>query len=150
MAFTYDFNSAPQLSQVRMLIADTDSTHPIFSDDEVNQALTLQSSAGIYASGQFFTGAFAPAIGPIVYSVYRSAALLLDSLAANKSRLSSVIELLDVKLAPEKAAQELRATAKEYRDIECNNGSFAIAEWNINQFTARERIWKVLLRMEGV
>jgi hypothetical protein len=148
--FTYDFVSNPQLSQVRMLIADTDITHPIYDDDEITNALYLESSQGLFVSGQSVPIAvsYAPAV-PIVYSVYRSAALLLDALASNKSRLAAINSLLDVKLSPEKAAQELRATAKEYRDVEANNGSFAIAEMVNDQFSARERIWKQLLRLYG-
>lgn len=150
MSFTYDFVNAPQLAQTRMLIADTNILKPIFDDDEVNAALYLSSSQGIFASGQRIPVAisYAPAI-PIVYSVYRAAALLLDGLAANKSRLASISTLLDVKLNPEKSAQELRATAKEYRDLASNDGSFAIAEMVNDVFSARQRVEAMYLRLYG-
>lgn len=148
--FTYDFNTAPQLSQVRMMIADTDITHPIFDDDEVNNALYLESSQGLFVSGQAVPTAvsYAPSI-PIVYSVRRAAALLLDCIASNKAKLAALSELLDVHLQPEKAAQELRAQAKALRDTEANMGNFAIAEMGDGAFWERERIYKQLLRLYG-
>ena len=54
--FTYDFTNAPLLSSVRMLVPDTDSIKPIFQDDEVNQAIYIESSQGLYASGQTAPG----------------------------------------------------------------------------------------------
>lgn len=147
--FTYDFGSLPVLSSVRLLVADTDPDNPIFADAEINQALYLESSTALYVSGMSSaTGSVGPP--PVnVQSPYRAAALLLDALAANKSRLAAINQLLDVKLSPEKAAQELRATAKEYRETEANAGHFAIAEMVYDQFSARERVWKQLLRLYG-
>lgn len=145
--FTYDLVNAPQISQVRLLVADTDQANPIFTDDEVNAALQMESSQNLYVSGMATTGGAANQVPVLVYSIYRSAALLLDALAANKSRLAAINELLDVKMSAEKAAQELRATAKEYRDREANAGHFAIAEMVGDIFQARERVWKMLLRL---
>lgn len=145
--WTYDFNSAPDISRVRLLVADTDSAHPVFSDDEVNAALQMESSQGIFTSGMSTSAAVQGRIPPQMYSHRRSAALLLDALASDKSRLGAVNSLLDIKIQPEKAAQELRATAKEYRDAEANMGHFAIAEMVVDQFQARERVWKMLLRL---
>ena len=112
-------------------------------------ALQMESSQGIYASGQMFPTAAGGITTPQVYSVYRAAALLLDALAANKSRLASVNKLLDVELSAGEAAKELRATAKEYREVEQNGGAFAISEWVGDSFSARERIWHQLLRING-
>lgn len=140
--FTYDFTNAPTLSSVRLLIADTDAANPIFSDEEVNQALYLESSQAIYASG----GGGVVNV-PQVYSPYRAAALLLDAIAANKSRLAAIAQLLDVKLAPEKAAQALRDQAKGYREVEANAGHFAISEMQNDPFSARERVVKQFLRL---
>ena len=147
MAFTYD--PSTQLGQVRLLIADTDSTKPIFQDNEVQAFLTMESSGFLYVSGMAVAGGTAPAPAVNVTSVLRAAALGLDSLAANKSRLASVMELLDVKLSADKAAAALRLQAKEYRDLEANQGHFAIVEMVCDQFQARERVWKQLLRIEG-
>lgn len=149
MSFTYSFTDAPVLSRVRLLTADTNPDKPLFDDDEVNAALTMESSQNLYVSGMATLGGAAP-IPPVqVYSVYRAAALLLDALASNKSKLAAIAELLDVHVSAEKAAQELRNTAKEYRAVEQNNGSFAIAELVYDQFSARERIRNQLLRQYG-
>ncbi len=149
MSFTYDFQTAPQLSQVRLMIADTDPSHPVFSDDEVNNALFLESSQGLYISGQASAAGSQMTYVPQVFSVRRAAALLLDAIAANKGTLASISQLLDVKLNHDLAAQELRATAQALRDTEANAGHFAIAEMVFDQFSARERVWKQLLRLEG-
>jgi len=61
-------------------------------------------------------------------SYLRSAALLLDALAANKSRLASIKQLLDVRLDSSDAAIQLRATAAEYRSVDDDAGAFAIIE----------------------
>lgn len=148
--FTYNFSQNLQLSQVRMLIADTNISKPVFDDDEVMNALQLTSSQGIFTSGQAVSfGVSYPQPVPLIYSVYRAAALLLDCIAANKSKLASITELLDVKLSPDKAATALRAQAAEYRNLASNDGSFAIAEITYDEFSARERIYKMILRLYG-
>ncbi len=149
--FTYNFTTDLLLSRVRLLVADTDSSSPIFEDDEVMQALYVESSQGLYISGQAATTA-APVANPgipQVYSIYRAAALLLDAIAANKSRLASVVQILDVKLAPSEAAKMLREQAKGYRELEENAGHFAIAEWVLDGFTARERVVNQWMRLYG-
>ena len=150
MAFTYDFNSQPALSSVRLMASDT--TPPgIFQDDEVNQALYLESSQALYVSGQaapIANAAQNPAI-PQIYSYRRSAALLLDSIAAQLSQQGAIEQLLDVKLACNQASAQARASAKALRDTEANSGNFAIAEMVPNQFAARERVYKQLLRLYG-
>ena len=149
MAFTYDFTTNWLLSVVRLLVADTDAAQPIWQDDEINAMITLTSSQSLYISGMASpTGAQVqvPTV-PQVYSPYRAAALLLDSLASNKSRLSSVVKILDVQLSPEKAAANLRETANGYRYTEDHSGQFAIAEMVADQFSARERVWKMNQRL---
>ena len=144
--FTYNFTSAPLLSSVRLLVPDTDSTKPIFQDDEVNQAIYIESSQGLYASGQAAPGGN-PVPCPVqVYSIRRAAALLVEVIAGNSARLAQVTQLLDVKLDT-KAADALRAYAKSLRDTEANSGAFAIAEWVLDPFTARERVLKQMLRL---
>jgi hypothetical protein len=148
MSFTYNPGAGDPISRVRLLVADTDAANPVFSDDEVNLALSMECSQAIFISAQAIpTGVNVAPPVPQVFSYWRSAAMLLDTLAANKSRLAAINELLDVRLSPEKAAQELRATAKEYRERENNAGHFAIAEMVNDIFSARERVWKQLLRL---
>ena len=149
MAFTYGFGANMPRDAVRMLIGDTDSTHPIMDDGEIDMALYVTSSMGLYASGQSFATGNQFASPTQVYSLWYAAAACLDSMAANKSYLSSVQSLLDVKLDASKAAQELRKTAQDYRDREDNAGHFAIAESVDTVFQARQRTWRQLLRIEG-
>lgn len=148
--FTYDFNTNFPVSAVRLMASDT--TPPgIFNDDEVNAALYLESSQALYVSGQAAPIANAtqnPAI-PQIYSYRRSAALLLDSIAAQLSQQAAVESILDVKLECQQAAAQARASAKTLRDIEANSGNFAIAETVVNQFAGRERVYKQLLRLYG-
>lgn len=149
MSFTYDFNIAPAIAYVRLLIADTDALKPIFADDEINAFLFLTSSQNIYVSSMAAPSAVVPQVPVQVYSYYRAAATALDSLASNRARLASVIAILDVKLDPGKAAQYLKAQADQFREIDDNMGHFAIAEQVNNQFGARERVWKQFLRLEA-
>lgn len=148
MSFTYNFTTDLILSQVRMLVPDT--TPPgIFSDDEVNQAIQLESSQGLYISGQANpTGASINTV-PLVYSVRRSAAMLLDVIASKLSRQAAVEQILDVKLACAAAAQEAAKRADSLRQQEADLGSFAIAEMVVDAFSARERVYAQLLRIES-
>lgn len=145
MSFTYD--PTTNLGRVRLLIADTDSNNVIFQDAEVQAALDIEASQNLYVSGMAQPTALGVVIPTQVYSIYRAAALLLRSLAANKSRLSAVVQLLDVKLSPNTAAQALRDTADSYIEMEQNSGAFAIAEVIPDQFSARERLFKQQQRL---
>jgi len=146
--FTFDFATEPLLSQVRALIPDT--TPPgIFSDDEINMFINLESSQGLYVSGQGAPTASSRTVVPLVYSVRRSAAMALDVIANKLTRLAGVVQILDVKLQLNVAAAQAKANAKDLRDQEARLGSFAIAELVYDQFSARERIYSQLLRLEG-
>lgn len=147
MSFNYD--PTTQLGQIRLLVADTDYTHPIFQDEEVQAAMAIESSQNLYISGMASPNGARGPVGVNVTSTLRSAAVLLDALASNKARLSGVIELLDVKLSFKDAAIQLHVQAENYRTVEANQGHFAIAEQIFDQFGARERTWKQLLRLEA-
>jgi hypothetical protein len=149
MSFTYNFNTNLPLSQVRLLIMDTDSSQPIFDDDEITQFLQMKSSQSLYQSPQAVaTGISVPA--PVqVYSIYGAAALALMSMASNKAYLSSITKLLDVSLDPSKSQAALKAMAQSYLDMDDNLGHFAIAEMVQDQFSARERVYKQFLRLYG-
>ena len=114
MSFTYDFSTSPAIANVRLLVGDTDAANPVFQDAEVNAALQAESSQNLILG----LSGFSP--NPPVQQIYcyrRSAAWLLNALAANLSRLGSVIsQLLDVKLAPGIASKELRSQAQALID----------------------------------
>ena len=145
--FTYDFIAAPLLSSVRMLIPDTDSTAPIFQDEEVNQAIFIESSQGLYCSGMANPTGSSVSPPVQVYSIRRAAALLVDVIAGNNARLGIIQQLLDVKLDSSKAVVALRAYADSLRQTEAMSGAFAIAEMTLDAFSARERVFKQILRM---
>lgn len=147
MAFTYDFDTAPQISNVRLLVGDTDSTAPVFSDAEVNAALQNESSQNVIIGLSGFNPN--PPVRQI-YSYRRAAAWLLNALAGNTARLGSVItQLLDVKLSPGIASRELRAQAQALIDQEASAGYFAVSEMVVNQVSMRERLNAMLLRQQG-
>lgn len=147
MSFTYDFDTAPQISNVRLLVGDTDALHPVFSDAEVNAALQNESSQNIIIG---LSGFMPNPPVPQVYSYRRSAAWLLNALAANTARLGSVItQLLDVKLSPGIAAKGLKEQAQQLIDQEASAGYFSVAEMVVNSFSMRERLNAMLLRQQG-
>jgi hypothetical protein len=147
VTFSYDFVTAPLISQVRMLIPDTDYTAPIFGDDEINQAIFIESSQGLYCSGQ--ANPVGNSVSPPVqvYSIRRAAALLVDVIAGNNARLGIIQQLLDVKLDSSKAVVALRAYADSLRQTEAMSGAFAITEMVVDPFSARERVFKQILRL---
>ena len=143
MSFTYD-PSTP-IGMVRLLVADTDATQYIWSDEEINgatQIVTMMFAIWIpvnQGTSQTF-GSPSP---------YRVAATLLDSLAANRAKLMNVLKVLDVQLDTTAVATELRAQAAAYREVDDESAGFAIIELVQNQFSARERAWKMLERLQG-
>ena len=143
MSWTYGFGSNPQIDYVRLLIADTNSAQPLFQDQEILSAYNIISVFCIVPGGSgqaTINSAYTP-------SYYRVAAILLDALASDKARLAAQLKVLDIEMNLQVAAQELRATAKEFRDVEDNSGAFAIVEMVPNNFAAYERVWKQLLRL---
>jgi hypothetical protein len=144
MSFTYSFGANPVIDYPRLIIADTDAAQPIFQDEEVMSAYQIDSMVMFIPVGQG-----SPVQVNAQPSSRRAAAVLLDSLAANKARLASALKVLDIQIDSTKAAKELRDTAKELRDTEANSGNFAITEMVQTQFAARERVWKQLLRIFG-
>lgn len=144
MSFTYDFTTAPQLSTVRLLVGDTDAAAPVFQDDEVMASLQFTSSQNMIVGLSGFQPN--PPV-PLVYTYRMAAAFLLNALAANLSRLGSVItKLLDVQLAPGVASKELRAQAQALIEQEWTSGQFGVSEMVVNQFSMRERLNAMYLR----
>lgn len=151
MAWSYDWQANPTAAAVRLMVADTDSSAPIFSDEEIAGALQFTSAqgAGLYISSMFASTGAAQAMTNQVQAPRLAAAMLLESLASDKARLASVTRLLDVEMKPYEASKGLREQAKCLREAEENSGSFAIAEMVSGQFQARERTFKQFLRIYG-
>ena len=147
MSYTYpsgEFN----FDTTRLLIPDTEAPF-IFKDDEIEKFLYLESSQGLYVSGQAAPSAASRTVVPQIYSVRRAAALALDVIASRLSQQGALEQLLDVKLNCNAAAAEARKRAEGLRQQEAELGSFAIAELVTTAFSARERTYAQLLRIEG-
>ena len=146
----------PPIDYIRGLISDTqefaaDGVTPIyiFSDQEIQMFTQMQSAAFGWQTTQFYSppaGQFMPS-APVNY--LRIAATMLTAVAANKSRLASIQQLLDVKMNSALAAQEMRATAQSYLDMDDNSGAVAIIESCNDYFSFRDRFWKQVQRQSG-
>ena len=143
MSFSYQFGINIQIDAPRMMVGDTDSTHAIFQDEEILMAYQIDQAIVVNPVATLAIQTF----GNV--SFRRAAAVLLDALAANKARLASALEVLDIKIDASKAAQELRKSAQQLRDTESDSGIFAIAEQYNTEFAGRQRIWFQLLRLQG-
>ena len=147
MSFSYQFGDNPTIDYPRLLISDTQEPNHIFEDSEILAAFNINQLQ--FQSSMFFSppgGRFLPG-APLNY--LRCAALLLDSLAANKSRLSSITQLLDVKLSPNVAAKSLRDQAQSYRDVDDNSGAFMIIEQCPTVWAFYDRFWNQQQRQSG-
>ncbi len=148
MPFTYQFGANPQIDYPRLLISDTVDLNHIFEDSEIEMAYSIQAS--FFQSSMFYSPPAGRNVPTSPVSYLRVAALLLDSLAANKSRLSSITQLLDVKLSPNVAAKSLRDQAQEYRDVDDSSGAFFIIEQCPTQWAFQDRFWNQVQRQQGV
>jgi hypothetical protein len=148
MSFSYQFGANPPIDYPRLLISDTQEFAPngttpiyIFEDSEITAFANITSA--VWQSSMFWTGPYGSLnlpSSPVNY--LRIAALALDSLAANKSRLASIKQMLDVKLDASDAAIQLRTTAQEYRDVDDNSMAFVIIEQCPNYWSFVDRFWK--------
>lgn len=146
--FSYQYGLHPEIDYPRLLISDTQAENHIFEDSEIQAATALQACQ--FQSGMFYSWPAGRNLPNTPVSYLRVAAILLDALAANKSRLSSVTALLDVQLAPDKAAVALRDQAKQYRELDDDAGAFVIIEQCNNFWSMRDRFWKQVQRQSGM
>ncbi len=149
MSFSYSPTDL-RIYLVRLLISDTSNVAPlpVFQDEEIDAAYLIQQS--VWQSTQFYSppaGAYLPYL-PVSY--FRVAAILLDAMAANKAKLSSIRRILDVELDPSKAAQFLMDQAKNYREIDADSASLLIVEQVNNDASLISRYWKQVQRQQGV
>ena len=153
--FSYALGANPPIDYPRLLISDTQQFLPngvtpgfIFADQEILLATNLITQN--FQSGMFFSGAGGRNLPTSPVSYLRVAAILLDSIAANKARLSSIQSLLDVKLDASKAAAVLMAQADDYRSIDDDAGAFMIIEQCNDYFSFTDRFWKQVQRQQGL
>lgn len=146
MSFTY-IPGTP-VFYVRLLIPDTNSDNPIFSDEEINGFMQINSMT--WQSSMFSSYTQGTVQLPQTPSNFlRAAALALNALAGNSSRLAAVTKLLDVNLNPALAAKALQDTAQRYLDMDDNSGAFAIYEQVTTDWAFRDRWLAQLQRQTG-
>lgn len=145
MSFTYD--PTTPLGKVRLLIPDTDSANVIFSDQEITAFFEIQQMQ--FQSSMFFSPPGGRNLPSSPVSLLRVAALAIGVIASNQAKLSQITQILDVHLAPDKAAQQLREQAREYRTIDDEAGAFAIIEQCATGWAFSDRFWNVVQRQSG-
>lgn len=122
MSFTVDY--ASKAGKVRLLIADTNSTYPQFTDEEISAFLSLEAS-----------------------SVRRAAATALEVIAVNEALIQKRIVALHLETDGPALAAELRNLAKSLREqdkIAAGSGAtFMIAEFADGPEQRSERIRKL-------
>jgi hypothetical protein len=148
MAWTYNDGSNKIIDYPRLLIADTDPLKPIFSDGEIMSAYDINSSSA-FQSSQYFSGPGGRTLPLTPTNYLRCAAILLRALAASRSRLASVIQMLDVKLNAKLAADALQESAQAYLDMDDNSGAFFIAEQVTTVWGFYDRFWSQWQRQQG-
>lgn len=131
MTFTYDFDTEPRISEVRLLCFDSDADNAIFEDREITAFLGMNSQNTRLAAAQ-----------------------ALEVIATSQSMILKVITNLGLSTNGPAVATDLRAAAKELRRQVADGdgdyeGMFDIAEQVVNDFSARERLWAQRLRGLG-
>ncbi len=147
MAFTYQFGANPTIDYPRLLIGDTVDENHIFEDSEIQAAYSIAQN--VWQSSMLYSGTMGRYLPATPVSYLRTASILLEGLAANRSRLLAVTKLLDVTLAADgiqRTASALREQAQCYRDMDDNSGAFAIAEQVTTCFSFRDRYYKQIQR----
>jgi len=155
MGFSYQFGANPPIDYPRLLISDTQQFAPdgitpifIFDDQEIVAATNIQALQ--FQSSQFYSFQSGRNLPTSPVSYLRIAALLLDAVSANKARLSSIKQMLDIRLDSSDAAIQLRETAKEYREVDDDSGAFVIIEQVNNYWSFSDRFWKQVQRQQGI
>jgi hypothetical protein len=155
MGFSYGYGSNPEIDYPRFLVADTqefgpDGTTPIYVFDDREILLASQVTRLAWRSSMTYSGVQgAAALPPQPKSYYRIAACLLDALASNNAKLAKALKVLDVQVSAQGAAQELRAQAAAFRDVDDNCGAIVIIEQVNTTFAFRDRYWKTIQRQSA-
>ncbi len=157
MSFSYHDcdGTQDQIDFPRLLVMDTQQFAPdgvtrayIFEDTEITGVTRLQSLQ--FQSGMFYSAPLGANLPTSPVSYLRVAAVLLDAIAANKARLANALMVLDIKVNTQAAAQELRALADSYREVDDDAGAFVIIEQCNDVFSFRDRFWKTVQRASAL
>ena len=121
MTFTYVLST--DIGKIRLLIPDRVTASAIFTDEELQEFLTLEDD------------------------VKSAAACALETIAADQVLVLKVMTLLDVSTSGDRVANALLARAKllrEQADVETD--AFDWAEMVVTDFNAAERMYAQALR----
>lgn len=129
MSVSYDVST--DLGKVRLLSFDTDTTNPIFQDEEHTAFLDLNAG-----------------------NVRLAAAQAIDTTAANEAFVQKMIKMLDLMTNGPQTAMALRAAAEElrrqvYEGSGDFSGMFDIAEQVYDNWTLDEHFVKSWMRTNG-
>lgn len=148
MSFSYNLGANASIDYPRLLVSDTQAVNHVFEDDEITAMYNIVGAN--FQSAQFYSGLGGANLPSSPVSYLRVAAYLLMAIAANKSKLASIKQLLDVKLDSSDAAKMMIETAKQYLDMDDNAGAFMIIEQVNDTFSFRDRFWATVQRTSSV
>jgi hypothetical protein len=125
VSFTYDLTT--NVGLIRLRITDKSEAEPIYQDEELAAFYTAEGS------------------------VLRASAAALEAIAINQALVLKVLKLLQLSTDGAKLADTLLKLAQHYRnqaefEDAASGGNFDWAETIDNEFAARERIVKELMR----
>lgn len=150
-SFSYNFGANPAIDYPRLLVADTQQFQPdgitrgyVFADQEINAMTMIVGNT--FQSSMVYDPPLSAQVPTTPVSYLRIAAYLLNSLAANQARLAGIVQLLDVKLSMKDSAAALQAQAKEWLEIDDDQGAFMIIEQVNDPASFRDRFWKEIQR----
>jgi len=143
MSFSYQLGANPTIDYVRLLVFDTQETNHIFEDEEITSAAAIVVSQ--FQSSMQFSFSAGRNIPATPVSYLRTAALLLDALAAGKARLA-LTKLLDASVSFTAVSKALRDQAQQYRTVEDESGAFMIIEQCHTGFNFLDRFYKQVQR----
>ena len=129
MAITYDVST--DLGKARLLSFDTDTTNPIYQDEEHQAFLDLNAG-----------------------NIRLAAAQAIDAIAGNEAYVQKMIKMLDLMTNGPQTAMALRAAADElrrqvYEGSGDFSGMFDIAEQVYDNWTLDEHFVKSWMRTNG-
>ena len=156
---TYTYNGCNgtqnNIDFVRLLIPDTGGNTAlpnngfVFSDQEITAFGNINQLQG-WQSSMFWSYVGGTFIPPLPVNYFRAAALALNTLAGNQSRLLTISQLLDVKVQNiAQVVSAMQAVAKQYLDMDDNSGAFAIAEQVQTSWNFIDRYWSQVQRQSG-
>jgi hypothetical protein len=122
----FSLDITTQIGQMRYLIGDTDSTKPIFQDEELTGILNLAPDQ----------------------SLYLACALALDAVASKAANKLNNIVLGTLKIDQTSKVQALRDQAQRFRELEYNTPAFVEIEQNLSNMNEMVIIRNFIMRTE--